>query len=241
MEGSKNSGELIRGLMKRAVVVHSGGMDSSICLAQAIRDFGPEQVLSLTFSYQQRHSTEIQRARRISDKWGVDHVEVDLSCLNQITENSLTRHSWSIEAKTGEPPNSLVLGRNGLMARLAAVHGHSLGARVIYMGVIDVESSNSGYRDCSRVYMDKMEDILRIDLANPEFEIRTPLVYMTKRETLEFAHRLNVLEFLLEETVTCYQGLTKKGCGLCPACELRNQGIAEYLLDHPELEFSYPT
>jgi 7-cyano-7-deazaguanine synthase len=81
--------------------------------------------------------------------------------------------------------------------------------------------------------------ILRIDLANPEFEIRTPLVYMTKRETLEFAHRLNVLEFLLEETVTCYQGLTKKGCGLCPACELRNQGIAEYLLDHPELEFSY--
>jgi len=237
--GQKLGQALVQTLRKQVIVVHSGGMDSSICLAQAIRDFGREQVLSLTFSYQQRHSNEIQQARRICEQWGVDHFELDLSCLNQITENSLTRHSLPIESQSGEPPNSLVLGRNGLMARLAAIHGHSLGAQAIYMGVIEVESANSGYRDCSRLYMDKMEEILRMDLDQPGFEIRTPLVYMTKRETLELAYQLGVLEFLLEETITCYEGVPKKGCGLCPACLLRNQGIAEFLTFHPEIEFSY--
>ncbi len=231
--------ELSGSLKKRAVVVHSGGMDSSICLAQAIQDFGRENVLGLTFSYQQRHSSEIKQARLICDRWQVDHVEIDLSCLTQITENSLTRHSLPIEAKPGEPPNSLVLGRNGLMARLAAIHADSLGAQVIYMGVIEVESANSGYRDCSRLYMDKMEEILRMDLADSSFEIRTPLVFMTKRETLGCAHRLGILEFLLEETITCYEGIPKKGCGHCPACQLRNEGVAEFLSEHPEIQFSY--
>ncbi len=226
-------------LIKKAIVVHSGGMDSSICLAESIQEFGREQVLSLTFSYQQRHSNEILQARLICEQWQVDHTELDLSCLNQITENSLTRHSLPIESQPGQPPNSLVLGRNGLMARLAAIHGHSLGARVIYMGVIEVESANSGYRDCSRLYMDQMQQILRMDLDDANFEIRTPLVFMTKRQTLERAHALGVLEFLLEETITCYEGQPKEGCRRCPACLLRNEGIAEFLLSHPEVQFSY--
>jgi len=231
--------EIDLSLRKKAIVVHSGGMDSSICLAHAIREFGLDQVLSLTFSYQQRHSIEIQQARLISDRWGVDHAELDISCLSQITANSLTRHDRPISKRPGEVPNSLVLGRNGLMARLAAIHGHSLGVRVIYMGVIEVESANSGYRDCSRFYMDLMQKILRIDLADPEFEIRTPLIFMTKQETLELAGQLGVLEFLLEETITCYEGLPKEGCQKCPACLLRNEGIIQYLKKNPELHFSY--
>ena len=226
---------------KKAVVVHSGGMDSSICLAHAIREFGKEQILSLTFSYQQRHSSEMIQARFICEQWGVDHAEIDLSFLNQITENSITRPAMPIESVAGQPPNSLVLGRNGLMARIAAIQGYSLGANLIYMGVIEVESAKSGYRDCSRFYMDKMEEVLRVDLGDSAFEIRTPLVFMTKKETLELAHRLGVLEFLLEQTVTCYEGLARLGCARCPACLLRNEGILEFLLHHPEIEFSYRT
>jgi len=226
-------------MQKETVVIHSGGMDSSLCLAQAIQIHGREKVLSLTFSYNQRHCLEMQRAEQICKDWKVDHAVLDLSCLNQITENSLTRHGMKIEKRKGEPPNTLVVGRNGLMARIGAIQANSLGASSIVMGVIEVESANSGYRDCSRKYMDQMQEILRVDLADSQFEIKTPLVFMTKVETLEWGSRLGVLPYLLENTVTCYQGIDRLGCQECPACQLRNEGIREFVKRHPEFEFSY--
>ncbi len=226
-------------MKKDALVIHSGGMDSSLCLAKAIREFGKESVLSVTFSYGQRHSIELERAASICKAWGVDHVVLDLGCLNQITENALTRHEIPILAKPGQAPNTLVVGRNGLMARIGAIHAESLGAHFVYMGVIEVESANSGYRDCSRTYMNMLEEILKLDLNDPYFQIRTPLVYMTKAQTMEFAYELGVLEFLLEITVTCYNGVDKIGCQKCPACQLRNEGIREFLIRHPEVQFSY--
>jgi len=227
-------------MKKKSIVVHSGGMDSSLCLAQAIQEFGKDGVLSLSFSYNQRHSEELLRAARICEAWGVSHTILDISCLNEITENSLTRHAMPIVAKPGEAPNSLVVGRNGLMARIAAIHANQLGAHHIYLGVIEVESANSGYRDCSRSYMNKLQEILIIDLDDPKFEIRTPLVFMTKKQTMEFGFRLGVLEYLLENTITCYNGIDKVGCGQCPACKLRNEGIAQFLEEHPEVKISYP-
>lgn len=221
---------------KKALIVHSGGMDSSLCLAHAIREFGNEHVLSVTFNYGQRHSPEIDRAKKICKDWNVDHVLLDIQCLNEITENSLTRHSLPITAEKGQPPNSLVVGRNGLMGRIAAIHAHQLGAHFIYMGVIEVESANSGYRDCSRAYMDKLQEILRIDLDDSRFEIRTPLVYMTKKETMEFGHHMGVLRYLLDTTISCYNGIDRLGCQNCPACRLRNEGLREFLKDHPEIE-----
>jgi len=164
---------------------------------------------------------------------------LDISCLNEITENSLTRHSIPISAEIGKAPNSLVVGRNGLMARIAAIHAHQLGAHFISMGVIEVESANSGYRDCSRTYMDKVQDVLRIDLDDPSFEIRTPLVFMTKLETLERGYQLGVLEYLLETTITCYDGIEKQGCMQCPACQLRNEGVLQFLERYPEFQISY--
>jgi 7-cyano-7-deazaguanine synthase len=128
----------------------------------------------------------------------------------------------------GEAPNTLVVGRNGLMARLGAIHAQSLGASCIYMGVIGVDGSFSGYRDCSRIYMDLVEQALRIDLDDSQFSIKTPLVAMTKAETMALGDSLGVLEFLLEHTVSCYEGLRKEGCSKCPACKLRAQGLREY-------------
>jgi len=226
-------------LSKSAVVVHSGGMDSSLCLALAIRDWGAANVLSVSFRYGQRHSTELVRAAEICNAWDVDHTVIEIGALAEITDNALTNRSVTIEHRANESPNTLVVGRNGLMARLAAIHANHLGAHCIYMGVIQVESDNSGYRDCSRHYMDLMEHILRIDLDDETFEIRTPVVDMTKAETMELGHRLGVLPFLLDRTITCYEGVPWAGCTRCPSCELRNEGIRAFARAHPEVDLPY--
>ncbi|PHQ82544.1 MAG: 7-cyano-7-deazaguanine synthase QueC [Coxiella sp. (in: Bacteria)] len=227
-------------MQKSAIVVHSGGMDSSICLALAIREFGEANVLSISFRYDQRHAIELERSAKICVDWNVDHIELDIPCLSQITQNALTDHQLTVDHQnTNQVPNTLVVGRNGLMARLAAIHADSLGAHCIYLGVIEVESANSGYRDCSREYMDLMQQILRLDLDSNTFEIRTPVVKMTKCETLEVAYDMGMLAYLLENTVTCYEGIPHQGCGDCPACYLRNQGIDEFKAAHPDFKCSW--
>jgi 7-cyano-7-deazaguanine synthase len=222
---------------KHIIVVHSGGMDSSICLALAIQHYGKKHVLSLGFDYTQRNSSELQAAELICNTWEVDRVVLPITCLNQITSNALLNHKQTIEHLEGQAPNTLVTGRNGLMARLAGIHADSLGASAISLGVIEIESSNSGYRDCSREYFNLLQNILRIDFNNPLFEIQTPLVKMTKYETLKCAQKLDVLDFLLEHTITCYEGLAHQGCKKCPACKLRNQGIEEFQSKHPAFKF----
>lgn len=226
-------------MKKSAVVIHSGGMDSSICLALANREWGAANVLSLSFSYHQRHSVELEQAAKICREWQVDHAVVPIDCLREITHSALTDPAKKIEVAADGTPNTLVVGRNGLMARLGAIHAHSMGASCIYLGVIEVEAWNSGYRDCSREYMDLMERILRIDLADPSFEIRTPLVRMTKLETLELARELNVLDFLLRETITCYEGIPRLGCRQCPTCLLRNEGLTLFSNKYPDVKLPY--
>lgn len=213
---------------KEAIVIHSGGMDSSICLALAKKEFGAEAVLSLSFSYNQRHSNELVQAAKISADWGIDHVELSIACLQEITESALFKGGKKIEHANEKAANTLVTGRNGLMARLGAIHADHLGANCIYMGVIEVEAKKSGYRDCSREYIDLMQQILRMDLANPSFEIRTPLVFMTKAETMVVADSLGLVDYLLKETISCYEGIMGQGCGKCPACVLRNEGIQQW-------------
>jgi 7-cyano-7-deazaguanine synthase len=212
----------------KTVVIHSGGMDSSICLALAIQEFSREQVIGLSFAYDQRHAAELVQARKICKEWGVLHDVIDMSFLQHITSNALLNHSISIQHIAGKAPNTLVAGRNGLMAQIGGIYAHEKGAHSIYMGVMGLEGANSGYRDCSRAYMDLKQQLLRLDLDDSLFEIRTPLVDMTKKETLEVAESLGVLEFLLAETISCYEGMRGEGCGKCPACILRNEGIRQY-------------
>jgi 7-cyano-7-deazaguanine synthase len=226
-------------MKKKAVVVHSGGMDSSLCLFEAIKEFQASEVLSLSFTYNQRHSIELERAREISVHFKVDHVELNLSCLSEITESALIGRDKQIEHKTGDTPNTIVIGRNGLMARVAGIHAHTLGAQCIYMGVMELEEANSGYRDCTRSYMNLIESALRLDFANPQFEIRTPLVKLNKKESMELGFKHGVLEYLLETTVTCYEGTPKEGCLKCPACKLRNAGLKIFSLEHPDFKYSY--
>jgi 7-cyano-7-deazaguanine synthase len=226
-------------LEKRAIVVHSGGMDSSLCLAVAIKRFGVDAVLSVSFRYSQRHIDELLQAEYICKEWGVDHVVLGIDCLTQITDNALINPELEIRHEQGQPANTLVLGRNGLMARLAAIHAHSLGADCIYLGVIEVESANSGYRDCSREYMDLIQHVFQVDFDDVNFRIETPLIYMTKAKTMKLGHELGVLDFLLEHTITCYEGYRHAGCRECPACHLRNMGIIEFMQQQPDFSLPY--
>lgn len=214
--------------MKKTVIVHSGGMDSSLCLAIAIREFEKEEVLSLSFDFDQRHSAELTQAEKICRDWGVEHVVLPITCLKKITSNALLDHSIPISHPEGQPPNTLFVGRNGLMAHIAAIHAESLGAHSIYLGVMELEEANSGYRDCSRHYMDLMQQIVRIDLGQEDFEIRTPLIKMTKLQTMQLADKMGLLDYLWENTITCYEGMPRFGCGKCPACKLRNHGYTQY-------------
>lgn len=219
---------------KKTIVVHSGGMDSSLCLALAAREFGKNNVLSLSFLYHQRHLPEVFQAAKICQDWEIDHVELKIDCLQEITTNALLNVSFPILQEPNHAPNTLVVGRNGLMAHLAGIHAQHIGASSIYLGVMELEGANSGYRDCSRYYMDLQQEILRIDLNDPSFEIRTPLIQMTKKETMELAEKLGILDYLWKETISCYEGLPVKGCQQCPACKLRNGGLAEFLKENPE-------
>lgn len=217
-----------------AIVLHSGGMDSSLCVAHAVERYGAERVLSLGFAYGQRHSDELVRAERIAEHFGVRRHVVELRFYASLTRNALMDADMPFEQRPGEAPNTLVTGRNGLMMRLGAILAEQLGARILYAGVIGVEAANSGYRDCTRHYVDLIQDILRLDLGDARFEIRTPLVHMTKAETMEFGLALGCLPFLLEATVTCYDGIPLAGCRRCQACELRNEGLAVFLAEHPD-------
>ena len=224
-------------IKKETIVVHSGGMDSSLCLALAIENHGVKNVLSMSFSYGQRHTREIELAKKICEEWKVDHIVIDINCLNQITHSALLSDE-EIGYEDGVP-NTMVVGRNGLMARIASIHANDLGAKSIYMGVIEIEEANSGYRDCSRKYMDIVQAALRLDFNEPLFSIKTPLVYMNKKQTLELGYQMGNLHFLIENTLTCYKGIEFEGCGECPACKLRNDGIRQFCEAHPDFNFSY--
>ena len=132
-------------MKKDTIVIHSGGMDSTLCLALAIREFGKKQVLSLGFNYGQRHHNELEAAQKICSDWGVDRCVLDIDCLQEITENALMDSEKAISHSKDSSPNTLVVGRNGLMARLGAIHAHHLGAHVIYLGVMELEEANSGF------------------------------------------------------------------------------------------------
>jgi 7-cyano-7-deazaguanine synthase len=205
-----------------------------------MQKFGKDNVLSLSFDYSQRHGNpELKQAAKICKDWNVDHTVISISCLKEITTDALTHHEIPINHNPNQPPNTLVVGRNGLMVRLGAIHINQLGGKYVYTGVIAVDGSFAGYRDCSRHYMDLEQEVLRLDLNDPEFEIVTPLVNCSKRETMEIAQKLGILEYLLDETVTCYEGIRRKGCMICPACVIRNDGINQFIKQHPEVKLPY--
>ena len=210
---------------QKAVVVFSGGQDSTTCLIQAIRRYGNDNVEAITFRYGQRHAIELERARRIAQDLGVRQTVLDLSLMQQITHNALMDETAEIQAPAGGVPNTFVDGRNALFLLYAAIYAKSRNARHLITGVC--ETDFSGYPDCRDIFIKSMNVTLNLAM-DYDFQIHTPLMYLTKAQTWALADELGCLDYIREHTHTCYHGVAG-GCGECPSCVLRERGLAEYL------------
>lgn len=209
-----------------ALVVFSGGQDSTTCLFWALKNF--REVHTITFSYGQKHSQEIEVARRIAKNAGVDFFLQDASFISQIGTSSLTDSSITMddEKPEGGFPNTFVPGRNMFFLSVAAVYAREHGIHHLVTGVSQTDFS--GYPDCRDGFIKSMN--LTINLAMDEqFVIHTPLMWLDKAETWALADQLGVLDLVRYETLTCYNGIQGEGCGHCPACRLRAAGLKKYL------------
>lgn len=209
---------------EKAVVVFSGGQDSTTCLFWAKERFA--EVETVTFKYGQRHALETEIAADIAAELGVRHHLLDMSLLGQLAPNALTRDDIVIEQEDGALPTTFVDGRNLLFLSFAAVLAKQVGAKHIVTGVC--ETDFSGYPDCRDVFVKSLNVTLNLAMDYP-FVIDTPLMWLNKAQTWELADRLGAFEFVKDRTLTCYNGIPAAGCGECPACKLRRRGLDEYM------------
>ena len=224
-----------------ALVLFSGGQDSTACLAWALAHHA--RVETVGFDYGQRHRVELVQRLAVldavragfpdwADRLGDDTL-LDLGVLGQVSETALTR-DMAIELDTGGLPNTFVPGRNLLFLTLAAALAFRRGASVLVGGMC--ETDFSGYPDCRRTTMDAMEQALSLGMDRG-ISIATPLMWIDKAATWQMAQDLGgqaLVDITIEHTHTCYHGDRSHrhdwgyGCGACPACELRAAGHARW-------------
>ncbi|WP_436860392.1 7-cyano-7-deazaguanine synthase QueC [Mammaliicoccus lentus] len=208
----------------KALVVFSGGQDSTTCMFYAKENF--KEVELLTFQYGQRHDLEIEVAENIAKEQGLKHHILDMSLLSQLSPNALTDHNMEIENNEDGIPNTFVPARNLLFLSFAGALAYQIGAKHIITGVC--ETDFSGYPDCRDSFIKSMNLSLNLSMDN-DFVIHTPLMWLNKQETWALSDELGALDYVREHTLTCYNGVIADGCGECPACKLRNQGLSQYL------------
>ena len=209
----------------KAVVVFSGGQDSTTCLFWAKERF--TEIEAVTFDYNQRHKIEIEYAKNIAEELGIKHHVLDMSLLGQLAPSALTRDDIEVnDGENGELPSSFVPGRNLLFMTFAGVLARQIGAKHIVTGVC--ETDFSGYPDCRDVFIKSLNVTLNLSMDD-QFVIHTPLMWLNKAETWKMADDLGAFQFVREKTLTCYNGIIADGCGECPACKLRNKGLNDYL------------
>jgi 7-cyano-7-deazaguanine synthase len=205
-----------------AVVLLSGGQDSTTCLAWARARF--PRVLSLAIDYGQRHRIELQAAATIARLAGVEHAVVPCDSFRALGGNALTGDEAVVDGARARDglPNTFVPGRNLIFLTLAAAFAYQRGATNLVTGVC--ETDYSGYPDCREQTMVALQEALRRGME-VQFVIHTPLMRMTKAATVRMAVDLGALP-LLAHSHTCYNGSVPP-CGTCPACVLRAKGFAE--------------
>jgi len=229
---------------RNALVLFSGGQDSTTCLAHALSQY--ERVETLAFDYRQRHHVELEARIQVlaqvraqfpqwASKLGEDHL-LDLAVLGQVSETSLTR-DMSFKMEASGLPNTFVPGRNLLFLTLAAALAYRRDLDVIVTGVC--ETDFSGYPDCRDDTMKAMQIALSLGMDR-RLLIETPLMWIDKAQTWQLAYDLGqkahggggdaLVDLIVEHTHTCYLGDREQrhdwgyGCGTCPACDLRAQG-----------------
>ncbi|TCP16955.1 preQ(0) biosynthesis protein QueC [Nicoletella semolina] len=224
LDGTSTNDSVQKHALPKAAVIFSGGQDSTTCLFLAIKEFGLKNVEVITFQYGQRHAIELQKAQWIAQDLGVKQTVIDTSVIKAITTNALMDENATIEQQ-GSMPNTFVDGRNALFLLYAAIYAKGQGIHTIFTGVC--ETDFSGYPDCRDVFIKSMNVTLNLAMDYP-FDIRTPLMFLTKKQTWALADKLGAFDYVRNHTHTCYLGVDG-GCHDCPSCRLREKGLAEYL------------
>jgi 7-cyano-7-deazaguanine synthase len=220
----------------KALVVFSGGQDSTTCLYWAQKEFS--QIEALTFDYEQRHKVELDCAKRLCEMEKIPHHFMKLGSLTLFGANSLTDSKAEIKPDSAlldnSLPNTFVPGRNLVFLSLAASFAVSRGIWNLVMGICEADSS--GYPDCRKAFRESIENSIQLALGTTDFKIHTPLLQKSKAEIFQLAYDLEKLENVLEYSHTCYEGVRADsrnfswghGCGNCPACVLRKKGYEKW-------------
>lgn len=210
----------------RAIVVFSGGQDSTTCLFWEKKHF--KEVIALTFDYGQRHNNEVDHAKAIAKELNIEWISFKLDLFENLTKNALTSSDIAISTEDGELPSTFVPGRNHLFFSIAAMVAYQKSAKQIIVGVS--ETDFSGYPDCRDNFVKSLNVTLNLAM-DASFDIHTPLMWLDKKEVWALSDQLGAFEYVRDKTLTCYEGIPSYGCGKCPACELRQNGLDSYLAE----------
>jgi len=219
------------GQSKQALVLLSGGQDSSTCLYWALERFGRDAVSAIAFDYGQKHSIELECAKTIAARAGVDYTCLPINTFTALGGDALTDEAIAVhrepDAETGLP-NTFVPGRNLIFLTYAAAFAYQRDIAHLVTGVS--QTDYSGYPDCRQGTLDALQQAIRLGMES-DVEIHAPLMRRSKKETVELARDLGALE-VMADTHTCYNG-ARPPCGTCSACRLRAQGFADAGIDDP--------
>ena len=218
----------------RALVVLSGGQDSTTCLFWALDRFGRDNVSSITFDYGQKHRIELECARNVAAAAGVPNLCLPIDTFAALGGDALTDASVAVSDEKDdetELPVTFVPGRNLIFLTFAAAHAYRHGIRHLVTGV--AQTDYSGYPDCREETIAALQQAISLGM-DCAFTIHTPLMNRSKKETVDLAVRLGGLD-AMALTHTCYNG-RRPPCGECQACRLRAKGFAEAGVRDPLLD-----
>src|SRR5471032_3010849 len=217
-------------MKKKAVIVFSGGQDSTTCLIQALPLY--DEVHCITFDYGQRHVAEIEVAQKLAKQLGATvHKVMDVSLLNELAISSLTRDNIpvpTVNSSGDSLPSTFVPGRNILFLTLASIYAYQVKAQTVITGVC--ETDFSGYPDCRDEFVKALNHAVSLGIAR-DIRFETPLMWLNKAETWALADYYQQLDLVRQQTLTCYNGIAGDGCGDCAACHLRANGLQQYQQD----------
>ena len=219
---------------QRALVVLSGGQDSTTCLYWAIERFGKAAVSSITFDYGQKHRIELECARNVAANAGVPNVCLPIDTFAALGGDALTDASVAVSDdvdKSTDLPVTFVAGRNLIFLTFAAAWAYRHDTQHLVTGV--AQTDYSGYPDCREETIEALQKSISLGMDR-EFTIHTPLMHRSKKETVELAVRLGALD-AMALTHTCYNG-RRPPCGECQACRLRAKGFADAGVRDPLLD-----
>ena len=210
----------------KALVLFSGGVDSTTCLAEAVNKYGSEEVLALSVSYGQRHKKELAAARKLAAFYGVKHRELDLAAifagsdcsLLEGSQNDIPKESYAeqLKATDGKPVSTYVPFRNGLFLASAASIALAEGCSELYYGAHSDDAAGNAYPDCSEAFNNAINEAIYIG-SGEQLRVMAPFIGLSKADVVARGLKLKVP---YEKTWSCYEG-GDKPCGVCGTCRDR--------------------